>query len=216
MTGIQTSLIDALETPNSKQPWPKPPGLGLLGDFVSSSEEHGLVSIIDKMPWSTELKRRVQHYGYQYDYKARRVDETSYLGPLPEWLDHLCDRLTGHLIFDARPDQVIINEYKPGQGISPHTDCIPCFGDTIASLSLTSQCKMRFSKAHTEGQSSGVDDIEMTLKPRSLLVMKGEARHHWKHGIPARRSDMVDGVRIPRSRRISLTFRTIASAVTVK
>ncbi|MEM6413331.1 MAG: alpha-ketoglutarate-dependent dioxygenase AlkB [Pseudomonadota bacterium] len=216
MTGTQTNLIDALEAPNSEQPWPKPPGLSLLGDFVSPSEEHGLVSIIDEIPWSTELKRRVQHYGYRYDYKARRVDETSYLGPLPEWLGTLCDRLVNQMIFDTKPDQVIINEYKPGQGISPHTDCIPCFGDTIASLSLKSSCKIKFAKTLLEHHSSDTDDIELVLEPRSLLVMKGEARHHWKHSIPARQSDVIAGVRTPRSRRVSLTFRTITRTVKVK
>ncbi len=167
---------------------------------------------IDEMSWSSELKRRIQHYGYRYNYKARRVDGTSYLGQLPEWLGYLCDRLVGQMIFDTRPDQVIINEYEPGQGISPHTDCIPCFGDTIASLSLKSNCMMKFGKTHIDSHSSDMDDIEVTLEPRSLLVIKGEARYDWKHSIPARGSDVFGGVRVPRSRRISLTFRTVANA----
>ncbi|WP_231289239.1 hypothetical protein [Rickettsia bellii] len=43
----------------------------------------------------------------------------------------LCDSLHKQNIFHEIPDQVIINEYMPGQGIAPHTDCIPCFSDTI-------------------------------------------------------------------------------------
>lgn len=43
------------------------------------------------------------------------------------------------------------------------------------------------------------------LESRSLLVLKGDARYKWKHGIAARKSD--NGVK--RQRRISLTFRKV-------
>lgn len=47
------------------------------------------------------------------------------------------------------------------------------------------------------------------LEPRSLLVLSGDARYHWQHAIPARKSDKWHGQAIPRNRRISLTFRTV-------
>ena len=48
------------------------------------------------------------------------------------------------------------------------------------------------------------------LPPRSLLVMAGPARYQWQHYIPHRKSDMVDGMRLPRApRRVSLTFRQV-------
>lgn len=43
------------------------------------------------------------------------------------------------------------------------------------------------------------------LEPNSLLVLQGEARYKWKHGIAPRKSD--NGVR--RGRLISLTFRKV-------
>ena len=43
------------------------------------------------------------------------------------------------------------------------------------------------------------------LRPASLLILKGDARYKWKHGIAARKSD--NGLK--RQRRISLTFRKI-------
>ncbi|MBL8596335.1 MAG: alpha-ketoglutarate-dependent dioxygenase AlkB [Devosia sp.] len=101
-----------------------------------------LLAQIGALPWRDDLRRRVQHYGYRYDYKARRVTRDSYLGPLPEWLATLVGGLSADGIFEAVPDQVIVNEYLPGQGIAAHVDCEPCFGDMIASLSLGSGCTM--------------------------------------------------------------------------
>lgn len=43
------------------------------------------------------------------------------------------------------------------------------------------------------------------LEPKSLLILQGEARSVWKHGIAARKSD--NGVK--RQRRVSLTFRKV-------
>ena len=48
------------------------------------------------------------------------------------------------------------------------------------------------------------------LAADSLRVLTGEARYRWRHGISKRKSDPHDGLRIPRSRRVSLTFRSLA------
>lgn len=100
---------------------------------------------IDTQTWLSALKRRVQHYGYQYDYKARTISSDSYLGALPHWLGDLQERLFAEKLFKQKPDQAIINEYLPGQGISAHIDCVPCFDDVIASLSLGSDVMMQLS-----------------------------------------------------------------------
>jgi alkylated DNA repair dioxygenase AlkB len=49
----------------------------------------------------------------------------------------------------------------------------------------------------------------LLLEPRSLLIMTGEARYKWTHGIPKADTDEWNGKLIPRSRRVSLTYRTI-------
>nr|WP_317057829.1 alpha-ketoglutarate-dependent dioxygenase AlkB [Roseovarius sp. W115]MDV2928832.1 alpha-ketoglutarate-dependent dioxygenase AlkB [Roseovarius sp. W115] len=147
------------------------------------------------------MKRRVQHYGYRYDYKARQARREDFLGPLPDLFQHLAERLTSEGQFQTVPDQVIINEYQPGQGISAHIDCQPCFGETIASLSLLSACVMRFASLRSSRH------MDLLLQPNSLLVMAGEARHDWTHAIPARKTDLVEGQTSQRTRRISLTFR---------
>ena len=182
---------------------PEITGLTYIPDFITWDEEASLLSEIDEQPWLHDLKRRVQHYGYKYDYKARAVNEDACLGPLPNWLKGICQRLYKEHIFPDLPDQVIVNEYLPGQGISAHIDCVPCFGDTIASLSLGSAAAMQFSSPKSERKE------EFYLDARSLIVLSGPARYEWCHAVPARKSDMVGGFKIERGRRISLTFRNI-------
>ncbi len=131
------------------------------------------------------------------------------LGPLPDWLRPLALAVSGPGLLDAVPDQVIVNEYRPGQGISAHVDCLPCFGPRIATLSLGAACVMRFRHPGTGTY------VERALEPGSLRVLAGPARTDWRHEIPARKSDVVDGVRRARGRRVSVTFRTIVRPPTV-
>lgn len=172
-------------------------GLQYIPDCITQVEEQALISKIDDQPWLNDLKRRVQHYGYKYDYKARSVRPDSYLGSLPNWLKSITDKLP------FRPNQAIVNEYLPGQGISAHIDCEPCFDSTIASLSLGSPVIMQFTHPKTK------QNEEIYLKPRSLIILSGEARYEWQHAIPARKSDTVGGFKIQRNRRISITYRNV-------
>ena len=178
-------------------------GLRYCRDYVAAKEQADLIEIIDQQPWITDLKRRVQHYGYRYNYTHRRVEPDMFLGPLPQWAEELARRLHQDGFVTQVPDQLIINEYEPGQGISSHIDCVPCFGDTILSLSLGSPCIMTFTRLQHASQ------VAVLLEPRSLVVMQGEARRVWKHGIPSRKVDTYHGQRIERGRRLSLTFRNV-------
>jgi alkylated DNA repair dioxygenase AlkB len=127
----------------------------------------------------------VQHYGYRYDYKSQSIDHSMLIGELPDWAKDVAGQLVDRGLFPAMPDQVIVNEYEPGQGIKDHTDCEPCFTNKIASLSLGSKCVMHF----TEKDSKRV--VPVPLEPRSLVVLTGRARYEWTHGIPPRKSDKI-------------------------
>ena len=177
------------------------PGLAYLQDSITPEHHDQLIAIIDQQPWPTDLRRRVQHYGYRYDYKSRSVDASQFLGPLPTWSIPFLKQIQKDGLIEQLPDQLIINEYEPGQGISAHIDCRPCFGETILSLTLGSSCMMEFTRAE--------EKVALLLQPRSLLIMQGEARHLWKHGIPARKTDTYAGLSLERKRRISLTFRQV-------
>ena len=178
-------------------------GLTYIPDFISAQEQDFLLAQIDQQAWLTDLKRRVQHYGYKYDYKARAVSSDAYLGPLPDWVLSVSKKLHNASIFPSAPDQVIVNEYLPGQGISAHIDCVPCFADIIASLSLNSPCIMELSNPKTGEKNS------IILEERSLIVLSDSARYEWQHAIPARKSDIINGLKTERTRRVSLTFRNV-------
>lgn len=181
----------------------KIPGLKQVAGYLREVEQHELLETIDSLPWCSDLKRRVQHYGYRYDYTRKRIDKDLFLGPLPNWAQALADRLffEGHTL--RHLDQLIVNEYLPGQGISSHTDCVPCFADTVLSLSLGSACVLTMSRDDSR------EKVPVFLEPGSLLVIKGEARYKWKHGIAPRKTDLYAGQRFVRGRRVSLTFRTV-------
>lgn len=182
------------------------PGLRYIPDWLASDACTTLLSHIDAAQWSAQLRRRVQHYGHRYDYGRRSVarnSRTPPAPPIPIWAKRHAARLVHEGLMETEADQVIINEYQPGQGISPHVDCVPCFGPVVAAISLGSACVMDFT--HPENGTR----VEVRLAPGSLCVMTGPARYAWRHGIAARKSDPATPGRVPRGRRVSVTFRTI-------
>ena len=177
-------------------------GLTYIPEFISSSQEKELIDFIDGQPWLNDLKRRTQHYGYKYSYKERKIDQSMYLGPLPAIFAAWASNLINESLFVDWPDQVIVNEYLPGQGISPHVDCRTCFGPVIGSISLLSPCMMEFNK--------NAELHRQFLKPRGLLILKEDARYRYAHSISARKDDVMDDESvITRTRRVSVTFRNI-------
>ena len=180
-------------------------GLQYIENYITSYQENWLLNEIDKYEWLDDLKRKVQHYGFKYNYKERKVTLDQHIGVLPEWLKRISKNLFNQNYMHVIPDQVIINEYLPGQGISPHIDCEPCFEDTIISLSLGSRCIMDFSKKNNQS-----DKIPIYLEPRSIIILRNDARYNWSHCIPARKSDKwIDGNIYKRIRRVSITFRKV-------
>ena len=200
---LSISPQPSLSPPSNQEAIDAIAGLDYKEDYIDKREHDRLMELIDEQPWLDDLKRRVQHYGFKYDYKARRVARDMRIGKLPEWLEELAEKLCedGHMPEVA--DQVIVNEYEPGQGISRHIDCEPCFHDTIVSLSLGSGCFMDFTN------KDKTEPIPVWLEPRSIVVLEDKARYEWLHGIAARKSDTWDGHREPRERRVSLTFRKV-------
>lgn len=179
-------------------------GLTYVPDFISESEHKEIWEAINKEKWLDDLKRRVQHYGYKYDYKKRSLDYSMYIGAIPQWTNFVAKRIVEKGYMRTLPDQVIVNEYLPGQGIADHIDCEPCFEDTIISLSLGSPCIMEFKNKNDKKEKH-----EILLEPKSLVVITDEARYNWTHGIPSREKDKWLDKIIHRQTRISLTFRKV-------
>ena len=105
-------------------------------EFITEEEESKLVACIDEAEWSTELQRRVQHYGWRYDYTQRQIDESMRLGELPGWARKLARKLADEGLMSDLPDQVIVNEYRGKQGISRHIDQPRSFAEHVATISL--------------------------------------------------------------------------------
>lgn len=184
-----------------------PLGLRLLQDFISPEEEKVLFTTIDLLEWDGSMKRRVQHYGWRYDYKARKVDPKNYLGPLPIWAQDLAERLLKLHVFPELPDQVIVNNYDGNQGITKHIDCPECFTGPVATISLLETWDMVFTRKLENGTS---ERFVQPLPQRSATVLAGAARSDWYHEIPGRISEHG----VPRIRRISITFRKVALTTT--
>ncbi|HQV79188.1 MAG TPA: alpha-ketoglutarate-dependent dioxygenase AlkB [Chitinophagales bacterium] len=178
-------------------------GLTYIPNFIDKSEVNSFIDSINSEPWLSDIKRRVQHYGYKYDYKARSIDYSMFIGKLPSWAMTMAQRLFDEKHISELSDQLIINEYEPGQGIANHVDCEPCFGDTIISISLGSSCVMDFINLRTKQK------VEVMLESGSLVVLSGEARYNWTHGIAQRKTDNFRGVKTERRLRISMTFRKV-------
>lgn len=172
-------------------------GLTLTNDIINQEEETALLTALDAETWNTTLARRTQHYGYEYDY--RNKDAKKEAPPIPEYCGFLVDRLLERSVLKERPDQMIVNEYRPGQGIAPHVDHVGAFADGIVSVSLGSDVMMDFINVATPSLKK-----EGVLPRRSALAMHGVARYKWRHGIAQRTVDPVCG---KRRRRVSLTFR---------
>ncbi|CAO0790451.1 unnamed protein product [Mucor circinelloides] len=207
------------------------PGLFLIEEAVTVSEEAGLIESVNKEKWSglgigpnPELKRRTQQYGHLFSYRYRKVLEE--YGPLPGFTDFLVDRIMDNKWMPNKPNHLLVNEYNPGQGIMPHVgngqkkkkcrnihgcstdltsttiDAPALFGAAILSLSLLSECIMKFT---CEDQS-----IDIILPRRSLAILTGDARYKFKHGISKDLIETTDsGIIIERDKRISFTFREI-------
>lgn len=174
-----------------------PPGLILVKDVITEEEEAKLIDTINENEWCRDLKRLTQHYGYKYDYSAKEPLES--LGELPKWITDIKNKMLVSLDLTKNLDQGIVNRYLPGEGISAHIDHSKLFGDTIVALSLGSDVRMLFKRKEKE--------YDILLPRRSVVCMTRESRFYYTHEIKPRKSDMIDGKRVRRSTRYSITFR---------
>lgn len=179
------------------------PGLLLYPDYINESIEAEMLHEIDHQIWIVDYDRRLQYYGYRNELESP-YDLVEFPVSMPPLMYNLSKQIVEQQIIRFQPDQVIVNEYSPGQGIRPHKDR-NYFENQICGVNLGSGCIMRFTKA-TEG-----DVIDVEVPRRSLYVMQDEARYKWNHSIPPRKKDTVDGNVKHRDRRVSITYRKVIS-----
>lgn len=164
-----------------------------------------------------------------------RLDNTPDLR-FPVWLEQLISELVRIGVFtdELRPDNVLINQYEPHEGIMHHTDG-PSYYDNVAILSLGSDCLMTFrhnvatSDIGCSDSSREGDVFSVVLRKRSLLVFRDAVYARFLHGISSdephpvvaascecvnvEAANAAAGEVIHRSRRTSLTFRRLRPGV---
>lgn len=185
------------------------PGLYYIENIISSDYSQQLFHYLDnEAKWSpitdNPNSRVVQHYGYKYNYKNHTHKEMG--TPIPNIFSELIQTLQKKVqelqLVDSSYsfNQVIVNNYEPSQGISKHTD-IKSYGAVIGCYTIGSGATMRFRKKE--------EVVDLYVKPDSLYVMSGESRYLWTHEMPSTKTDLYNGKRITRDRRISITFRMV-------
>lgn len=111
------------------------PGFSLQLDYVTPDEQWELIACVDRGPWETDWRRRIQQYGIGYASEPGK--QASWIRDLPAWLVPLAERVAGDAGFERFPGNSVINEYIPPLGIGPHRD-YGAFGPMIACVSLSS------------------------------------------------------------------------------
>ncbi len=180
------------------------PGLYYIPDIKENTVN--ILKELDKKDWihitNSKNGRRVQQYGYKYNYNTGNIKEKTedipeFIKPLQNLLSHICKELE---LIDEKSDfnQCLINNYEIGQGISAHIDDKK-FGPVIGCFTLLSGATMRFKH---NNQSH-----DIYVEPNSLYIMTGDSRYKWTHEMTTNKYDTQN--KIKRDRRVSITFRHV-------
>lgn len=176
-----------------------PEGFLYRDEFLSEPEEAGLLRMFRGLDFTAydyhgyQAKRRIVRYGVNYEINLRETNETA--PPIPEFLIGIRERAAEFAGVPAADlVQAMVSEYSVGTPIGWHRDA-PQFG-TIIGISLASACRLRLKPHRRAGRL-----LSLQLEPRSIYVMKGEARSGWQHSIPP-----VEELRY------SITFRSLRTS----
>lgn len=180
-----------------------PEGLSLQLNVITPEKEAEIITWLDTRnydPWSTALSRRTQHFGYEYNYTGKSIAPgPPMVGPILDLAQYI------EKVGLMKPEQCIVNEYFRDQSIAGHTDKI-IFCPVIIGISLGADVVMTFER--------GIEKFECFLPRRSMMMITGQARYEWKHGIQKRVTyidNLGNKITKPNNyRRISLTYRSIA------
>eukprot|EP00794_Sanderia_malayensis_P014231 gene14230-15715_t len=174
----------------------------LFENFITEEEGSILKDEINKIPWKmSQSGRRKQDFGPKANFKKKKAKLGNFTG-LPSFSKSLIDKMHSMKeLDDFIPVEVCHLEYSEQRGasIDPHIDDYWLWGERLVTLSLCSTSILTLSN---EDESIYV---QIPMPSCSLLVLKGLARHEWKHAI--RRED-INGLRI------AVTFRELSRLFT--
>ena len=176
-----------------------PDGLVYRFDFLTLDEERTLLDEIARLPLAEArykaftAKRRIASYGAGYEFDSNELVDAP---PLPPFLLALREKAAAFAGVPAdRLSQALVSEFRPGTTLGWHRDAPP-FG-TVVGISLAAACRLRF-RPYPPKPGRAVDGFELRLEPRSIYVLRDDARWRWQHHVPP-----------TKALRYSITFRTL-------
>jgi alkylated DNA repair protein alkB family protein 8 len=183
-------------------------GFTLIENYITEYQEQELLNFIYTQPWSNLiLTRRIQQYGFAYNYRSSTLEAAP---PVPKLITSYLrdiDTTTGIVTpWSKNNTQILINEYEPPRGIAAHVDA-KIFGEQVMSLSLASDVALTFARNNFS--------LDVFIPRRSLFILEKEARYLWTHAIKERKKDKCvnyftsQTVKFTRNIRVSITIRTV-------
>ncbi|KAK5062842.1 hypothetical protein LTR84_004917 [Exophiala bonariae] len=163
-----------------------PPSCHYVHSFITPAEEEQILDQIARLPqsrWTVLSHRRLLSLPSSLvgSSKDALID-----APMPTFLDSIVHRLEEHGYFEGSthqaPNHVLINEYRPGEGIMPHVDG-PAYNPITATVSLGSHTVLDIYKKNATGERNATPTWRILQEPRSLLVTLGDMYVDTLHGI---------------------------------
>ncbi|XP_030762185.1 alpha-ketoglutarate-dependent dioxygenase alkB homolog 6 [Sitophilus oryzae] len=200
-----------------------PNSIFYIPNFISQSEEEYILKCVYSVPkpkWTYLVNRRLQDYGGVPHSKGMIPEH------IPTWLQKFVDKVSSTNIFEGcKPNQILVNEYLPGQGIMPHTDG-PLFHPIVTTISCGSHTVLEF----LENSEKREKVCSVLLEPCSLVVVKDNMYTKYLHSIKEVKCDITsDCVNlnqcskeyqtndpIERKTRVSLTIRNVPKVLKIK
>ncbi|XP_020341355.1 putative RNA/DNA demethylase ALKBH6 [Oncorhynchus kisutch] len=203
-----------------------PPTVYYIPDFITEDEESQLLQQVYKAPktkWTQLSNRRLQNWGGLPRPKGMLGEK------LPDWLLKYCERISALGAFAGKTaNHVLVNEYKPGEGIMPHEDG-PLYHPTVTTISLGSHTLLDFYRPISAQELDEVPQTEesryllsLLVRPRSLLILQDDMYQRLLHGIQGTHHDsltervanllaagVLPGATLTRGTRVSLTVRHV-------
>ncbi len=140
--------------------------------FLSPAEQESLTEkVLSSKTWVQLKNRRLQQWGGTPEEKGMISSA------LPSWLESVSTKLLAQGCVKERPNHVLINEYKPGEGILAHEDG-PLYLPHFAIVSLAAPLLLEFYRKLDDERPQSLAErkvCSVCLEPGSLLIISGAA-----------------------------------------
>ncbi|CAF1408908.1 unnamed protein product [Rotaria sordida] len=174
-------------------------GIYLVPDFLNEDEENNLLNFIDNDIWIPSQSGRLkQDFGIKINFKKQTI-KTKYFTGMPMYSKNLIQRLqTYRLIDDFQSVELCNLDYniQRGSHIDPHIDDTWIWGERLITINLLSNTIL--SLIPNDKNTNKI--IYIPLPRRWMIVLYGDARYEYKHGIQRQHIQ---------NRRIAVTFREL-------